>query len=110
MRSARNAVYSKEYQADLLQSQAAGLDQTETNMQHERPSAESGTNYNTMNQTSVDGERRSDPRQMLTKDQRRKLGSNSKGKKGKSGSGFMSIIKKKLLRSSAKGEPLVDKN
>lgn len=37
-------------------------------MLDERPSIESGTNYNTMNQTSVDGERRSDPRQMLTKD------------------------------------------
>ena len=46
---------------------------------------------------------------MLTKDQRHKLGSNNKGKKEKSGKGFMSIIKKKLLRSSAKGEPLIDK-
>lgn len=108
VRSARNAVYAKEYQADLLQTQAEGLDRTEAQMLNERPSAESGMNYNIMNQTSVSGERRSDPRQMLTKDQRRKLGSNSKGKKSKSGSGFMSIIKKKLLRS-AKGEPLVDK-
>ena len=109
MPSARNALYSKEYQAELLLSQAEGLDKTEAQMLNERPSAESGTNYNTMNQTSVSGERRSDPRQLLTKDQRHKLGSNSKGKKGKSGTGFMSIIKKKLLRSSTKGEPLLDK-
>lgn len=107
--SARHALYSKEYQAELLLSQAEGLDKTEAHLLHERPSAESGTNYNTMNQTDIEGERRSDPRQLLTKEQRRKLGSNSKGKKSKSGTGFMSIIKKKLLKSSAKGEPLVDK-
>lgn len=70
-----------------------------------------------MNRTSLDAERRSDPRQMLTKEQRRKLGSTSKGKKGKSGregggsgSGFMSILKKKLMRSGGKDDKFEKKD
>lgn len=74
-----------------------------------------------MNITHMDdAERRSDPRQMMTKEQRRKLGSASKGKKGgksgrdgggnSGGSGFMSLIKKKFMGSGGKEDKYDKKN